>query len=183
MNKNTGITLAILINSLLLSGCQTNPPGKVSGKQIDKIAHDRTVESLQFGNGINFTDLTEVSPGSAVEDQNMDIKAPKRADNGNTIPVTATYNAKVRSFTIKSNRHHSPIATFDFEQGALPYVSTRIRMGADGKIYIFAETDNRKFYKSMPIKVIRSGQSNLTPCTVDKLLIAPVPKGVTPSSN
>ena len=89
------------------------------------------------------------------------LKSPDIAENGAVVPVTVSSTLPdVESITIFATNNTSPLtSTYRFQNGAEPYVSTRIKLARTSEIIAVVKSDGRLFSASKEVKVIKSGCS------------------------
>lgn len=97
---------------------------------------------------------SQASPSDAIE-----IRAPDIAENGAVVPVTVeTELANVESISIITENNPSPLsATFQFGEGAQPFVSTRIKMGSTSNVVAVVKADGEIYSASKEVKVTIGG--------------------------
>lgn len=98
------------------------------------------------------------SDAAEASDQ-ISIKAPDIAENGAVVPVTVETGMEgVQSIAIFSSKNQTPlIASFDLGQGAMPFVSTRIKMAESGDVIAVVKTPNGLLSAAKPVKVTIGG--------------------------
>jgi sulfur-oxidizing protein SoxY len=88
------------------------------------------------------------------------IKAPEIAENGAVVPVTvdATAVDGVQSITIVAAANQRPLAaTYSFQNGAVAFVSTRLKMGKTGDVYGIVKTASGTAHAKSQVKVTIGG--------------------------
>ena len=122
----------------------------VFSKKWNKAAFEETSivnagKSLQVDNEVN--------------SQDIEIIAPDKAENGAVVQVEITSNiANTESILILVEKNPTAlIATFNFAQGALPVVITRIKMAEDSNIKVIVKANNQYFYNSKKVIVLENG--------------------------
>jgi predicted secreted protein len=116
---------------------------------------------------IAFVAETRVELGGASKTDKVKIRLPWEISIGRIVPIEVTTLSGVTSLQLLSNRHETPIATFEFGPDAVPYVSTRFRIGAPGTIYGLAKTSTWAFYSTAEITTASEfvhGELNLPGC-------------------
>ena len=96
---------------------------------------------------------------SAVETSTkINIKAPDIAENGAVVPVTVSTDLPATSITILAPNNPSPlIANFKLSREAVPYVSTRIKMGKTGDIVAVVKAGGKLYTTKKTVKVTIGG--------------------------
>jgi sulfur-oxidizing protein SoxY len=87
------------------------------------------------------------------------IKAPDIAENGAVVPVSVTTEmGGVESIAILSDGNNTPlVATFTMGEGALPDVSTRIKMAKTGDVIAVVKADGNLLVARKQVKVTIGG--------------------------
>jgi sulfur-oxidizing protein SoxY len=96
---------------------------------------------------------------SAETSAEIDIKAPDIAENGAVVPVTVeTKLAGVKSIAILAAGNNTPlIASFDLGESAVPFVSTRIKMGKTADVVAVVKTADKVLSNVRNVKVTIGG--------------------------
>jgi len=87
------------------------------------------------------------------------IKAPEIAENGAQVPVEITSQLPgTRSIYIFVDKNPQPLAgTFEFREGAEPFVSTRIKMGESSILRVVVQSDGKFLMATREVKVTIGG--------------------------
>ena len=87
------------------------------------------------------------------------IKAPEIAENGAQVPVEITSQLPgTRSIYIFVDKNPQPLAgTFEFREGAEPFVSTRIKMGESSILRVVVNSDGKFCMATREVKVTIGG--------------------------
>lgn len=86
------------------------------------------------------------------------IKAPDIAENGAVVPVTISSDLPASSIVILAPNNPSPLVThFELGDNALPYVSTRIKMGKTGDIVAVVKANGKLYTTKKTVKVTIGG--------------------------
>jgi sulfur-oxidizing protein SoxY len=87
------------------------------------------------------------------------IKAPDIAENGAVVPVTVESTATgVTKIIIVAEGNQNPlIAAFNLGEAALPFVSTRIKMGKTANVQALVQTADKTYTASKEVKVTIGG--------------------------
>lgn len=92
-------------------------------------------------------------------DDSIKIKAPDIAENGAVVPVSVkTEMGGVESIAVLAAGNNTPlVATFVLGQGALPDVSTRIKMGKTGDVIAVVKANGKLMANRKSVKVTIGG--------------------------
>ncbi|HSM99348.1 MAG TPA: thiosulfate oxidation carrier protein SoxY [Gallionella sp.] len=95
----------------------------------------------------------------ATESSDIVIKAPDIAENGAVVPVSATSNIPgTLSMAIFVEKNPAPmIASFEFSNGAEPYISTRIKMAKTSIVRVSVKAGGKNYTSSREVKVTIGG--------------------------
>ena len=89
------------------------------------------------------------------------IKAPEIAENGSVVPVTVDatgVDGIVESISIVAAANGRPLAaTYNLGEGAVPFVSTRLKMGKTGDVYGVVKTASGTLNAKTQVKVTIGG--------------------------
>lgn len=89
------------------------------------------------------------------------IKAPEIAENGAVVPVTVDavgVDGIVESISIIAASNQRPLAaTYNLKEGAVPFVSTRLKMGKTGDVYGVVKTASGTVSAKTQVKVTIGG--------------------------
>jgi sulfur-oxidizing protein SoxY len=99
--------------------------------------------------------LKIVGATSAIESSQIELKAPKIAENGAIVPVEVTSKIpKTQSIYIIAEKNPQPlVAIFDILPGLAPFVSTRIKMGESAKVRVLIKAAGKFYVTTQEIKV------------------------------
>jgi sulfur-oxidizing protein SoxY len=102
----------------------------------------------------NLYDYSEMEESSEIK-----IKAKSVVDNGRIIPIEIQTNlANVKSIAIISETNPVPlVGEFHFADNVLPWVRTRIKMGATGNLIVTVKTNSQVYIARKKITVNLSG--------------------------
>ena len=91
--------------------------------------------------------------------ETIKIKAPDIAENGAVVPVSvASDMANVESIALLAEGNNTPlVATFMLGAGALPDVSTRIKMGKTSDVIAVVKADGKLYSARKSVKVTIGG--------------------------
>jgi sulfur-oxidizing protein SoxY len=103
--------------------------------------------------------LKEVVGAGAPTAGDIFLQVPELAENGAVVPVTvSTQMAKVESISVIAARNFNPlICSFEFGEGAEPYVETRIKMAESADVVAVVKADGKLYSVSKPVKVVIGG--------------------------
>ena len=106
------------------------------------------------------TALTGAMGGGTPETSDaIQIKAPDIAENGAVVPVTVETSLEgVKSIAIVASGNATPlIATFNLGESAVPFVSTRIKMGKTADVMAVVQTADKLLSNVKNVKVTIGG--------------------------
>jgi sulfur-oxidizing protein SoxY len=91
--------------------------------------------------------------------KDIEIIAPDRAENGAVVQIEITSNiANTESITVFVEHNPTPlIGIFNFSNGALPFVITRIKMAEDSDIKVIVKADGKYFSNAKKVVVLENG--------------------------
>ncbi len=104
--------------------------------------------------------LNELWGGSDLEESaEIEVKAPDIAENGAVVPVTVSTSMDgVESIAIAApNNPSALVADFKLGEGALPYASTRIKMGETGDVVAVVNKGGKLYSARKQVKVTIGG--------------------------
>jgi sulfur-oxidizing protein SoxY len=104
--------------------------------------------------------LTSLMGGEATETSDqIQIKAPDIAENGAVVPVTVETNLEgVSSIALIASGNATPlVASFDLGEGAVPFVSTRIKMGKTADVVAVVQSGDKLLSNAKNVKVTIGG--------------------------
>jgi sulfur-oxidizing protein SoxY len=92
-------------------------------------------------------------------DGDIKIKAPDIAENGAVVPVTiSTGMGNVESISLLAEQNATPLtASFNLTASAVPFVSTRIKMGKTGNVVAVVKADGKLYRAAKEVKVTIGG--------------------------
>jgi sulfur-oxidizing protein SoxY len=87
------------------------------------------------------------------------IKAPEIAENGSQVPIEIESRLPgTQSISIFVDRNVQPyVGMFTFREGAVPFISTRIKMGETSPLRVVVRAGNRQFVAVREVKVTIGG--------------------------
>lgn len=94
-----------------------------------------------------------------VVSKQVHIKAPDIAENGAVVPVTVSSDLdNIESISLVVSQNATPlVASYNFEPGAEPYVSTRIKMGKTSEVEAIVKAGGKLYSASKEVKVTIGG--------------------------
>ncbi|MGB4336189.1 MAG: thiosulfate oxidation carrier protein SoxY [Chromatiaceae bacterium] len=112
-------------------------------------------------NAQNLDDALKGLLGSAAHEPSdkIDLKAPDIAENGAVVPVTVETTLEgATSITLVASGNMMPlVASFDLGKGALPFISTRIKMGKTANLIALVKAGDKVYSASREVKVTVGG--------------------------
>ena len=89
----------------------------------------------------------------------IDLKAPDIAENGAVVPVTVETTLEgASSITLVAAGNMMPlVASFELGKGALPFISTRIKMGKTANLIALVKAGDKVYSASREVKVTVGG--------------------------
>ncbi len=96
---------------------------------------------------------------SMTESGDIKIKAPDIAENGAVVPITVSTDMDgIESISIVAINNPSPlVASFKLGEGALGFVSTRIKMGKSGDVVAVVKAGGKLYSAKKGVKVTIGG--------------------------
>jgi len=125
-------------------------PGAVYAAEWNKMAFEsKSVDGALKGLGAS----------GAMESGQIVVKAPDIAENGAVVPVEITSNiAGTDSIAILGEKNAFPlIADFDLMNGAMGYVSTRIKLGTTANVRAVVKAGGKVYTAAKEVKVTIGG--------------------------
>ncbi len=100
----------------------------------------------------------EVSGTTTVSDK-IQIKVPDIAENGAVVPVSVSTSLdRVTRLSVLVENNPLPLtSSYEFYEGAVPYVSTRIKMLKTSHVVVLVEADGKLYSASKEVKVTIGG--------------------------
>ena len=101
----------------------------------------------------------DLNISTEIPSKDIDIVAPDRAENGAVVQIEITSNiANTESMAVLVAHNPTPlIGTFNFSNGALPFVITRIKMAEDSDVKVIVKADGKFFTASKKVIVLENG--------------------------
>jgi len=97
---------------------------------------------------------------SSTEDsKEIQIRAPEIAENGAVVPIDITSNIPgTTSISVFIEKNPFPYTgTFDFSQGAVPYVHLRVKMGESSPVRVVVAAGGKHYMTAKEVKVTIGG--------------------------
>ena len=87
------------------------------------------------------------------------IKAPEIAENGAVVPIAVSTGMEgVESIALIADKNPVPlVASYDLGAGAIPFVSTRIKMGKTGDVVAVVKAGGKLYSNRKGVKVTIGG--------------------------
>lgn len=106
----------------------------------------QVIEGLLKGRGLQSTDQ-------------IVMEIPDAAENGALVPLSARSAIEgTRALHLIADQNPGPwLATFRFEAGVRPFVSTRVKLNASGSVRVLAETSLGFFERIKQVRVMVGG--------------------------
>ena len=104
--------------------------------------------------------LKNLKVAAPADTKDIAIRAPDIAENGAVVPIEIQSNIPgTKSLVVLIEKNPFPYAaSFDFAQGALPFVALRVKMGETSNVRVVAATADGKFHSAVKeVKVTIGG--------------------------
>ncbi len=103
--------------------------------------------------------VSAIAGGKASPSTDIKIKAPDIAENGAVVPVTISTNmSDVESISILAAANPVPlVCSFNLSATAVPFVSTRIKLGKTGDVIAVVKAGGKLFSANKEVKVTIGG--------------------------
>ena len=103
--------------------------------------------------------LKNIGGTSAIESDQILLKAPEIAENGAIVPVEITSKIPgTQSIYIVADKNPQPlVAIFDVAAGLEPFISTRIKMGESSKVRVLVKAAGKFYVATQEVKVTIGG--------------------------
>lgn len=103
--------------------------------------------------------IAAVGAAGALPSEDIVIKAPEIAENGAQVPVEIeSHIPNTEAILIFSDKNVQPyVGTFEFRNGAEPFISTRIKMGDTSNLRAIVRANGRYYVKLKEVKVTIGG--------------------------
>jgi sulfur-oxidizing protein SoxY len=96
---------------------------------------------------------------NAEDSKEIQIRAPDIAENGAVVPIDITSNIPgTTSISVFIEKNPFPYTgTFDFSQGAMPYVHLRVKIGESSPVRVVAAAGGKFYTSAKEVKVTIGG--------------------------
>jgi len=103
--------------------------------------------------------MKSVGVSNAEESKAIEIRAPEIAENGAVVPIDITSNIPgTTSISVFIEKNPFPYTgTFDFSQGAVPYVHLRVKIGESSPVRVVATAAGKHYTTAKEVKVTIGG--------------------------
>jgi sulfur-oxidizing protein SoxY len=103
--------------------------------------------------------MKSVGVANAEESKAIEIRAPEIAENGAVVPIDITSNIPgTTSISVFIEKNPFPYTgTFDFSQGAVPYVHLRVKIGESSPVRVVATAGGKHYTTAKEVKVTIGG--------------------------
>lgn len=103
--------------------------------------------------------LKSLGAAGSTPSKDILIRAPEIAENGAQVPIEVTSRVpNTQSLSIVVDKNPFPLnSTFDFANGAEPFVSTRIKLGQTSSVIVVVRAGDKFFTATKEIKVTIGG--------------------------
>ena len=115
-------------------------------------------ESRAFAAG-GLDDVLEALGGRPAEDPQVSIEVPEFVENGALVPVEITSHlpGDQTIYVVSEANPYPLVARFSIPEGTLPFVSTRIKVGASCRVYGIVRAGGSLYWASRPTRVTLGG--------------------------
>ncbi len=130
--------------------------GQLAGSNIALADYNATA----FSEKVLANTLKELNATGAVDSPDILIMAPDIAEDGSVVPVeiTSSIPNTTRIDILAEQNPYPLIASFNFSNGAEPFIATRVKMGKTAKIRALVITaDGKVFTAAKMVKVTAGG--------------------------
>jgi sulfur-oxidizing protein SoxY len=96
---------------------------------------------------------------NAEDSKSIEIRAPEIAENGAVVPIDITSNIPgTIAISVFIEKNPFPYTgTFDFSQGAVPYVHLRVKMGESSPVRVVVAAGGKFYTTAKEVKVTIGG--------------------------
>jgi sulfur-oxidizing protein SoxY len=96
---------------------------------------------------------------NAEDSKSIEIRAPEIAENGAVVPIDVTSNIPgTTAISVFIEKNPFPYTgTFDFSQGAMPYVHLRVKIGESSPVRVVVAAGGRYYTSAKEVKVTIGG--------------------------
>jgi len=94
-----------------------------------------------------------------MDSKDIQIRAPEIAENGAVVPIDITSDIPgTTSISVFIEKNPFPYTgTFDFSQGAVPYVHLRVKMGESSPVRVVVAAGGKFYTAAQEVKVTIGG--------------------------
>ena len=124
----------------------------------------RSIMAANLPNAFAATSVTDVindmfAGQTRLSSNQVHIKAPDIAENGAVVPITVSSDLKdIESISLLVTKNATPlVASYTFESGAEPFISTRIKMGKTSEVEAIVKAGGKLYTASKEVKVTIGG--------------------------
>jgi sulfur-oxidizing protein SoxY len=112
-----------------------------------------------FGADSTATALKGIGASNAAPSKEILIEAPEIAENGAVVPIEITSKLPgTRSIAVLVDKNPFPlVGTFDFMEGAVPFVKLNVKMGETSEVRVVAQAGGKSYVATKEIKVTIGG--------------------------
>jgi sulfur-oxidizing protein SoxY len=112
-----------------------------------------------FGAKTTDAALKGIGIAGAAPTKDILIDAPEIAENGAVVPIEITSNVPgTSSIAVVADKNPFPlVATFQFQEGAVPFVKLNIKMGETSEVRVIAQAGGKSYVAAKEIKVTIGG--------------------------
>jgi sulfur-oxidizing protein SoxY len=139
-----------VLRTIMFAAIALLAPVRAVAAQWNKAAFDAKV--LSDG-------LTQIGAATVIESEQIDFKAPEIAENGAIVPIEVTSRlAQTQAIYVFADKNQYPLAgSFEFSNGAEPFVATRIKMSESARLTVVVRADGKFYSKAREVKVTIGG--------------------------
>jgi sulfur-oxidizing protein SoxY len=103
--------------------------------------------------------LKGIGAANAAPSKEILIEAPEIAENGAVVPIEITSKVPgTRSIAVLVDKNPFPlVGTFDFLDGAVPFVKLNVKMGETSEVRVVARAGGKSYVATKEIKVTIGG--------------------------
>jgi len=103
--------------------------------------------------------MKSVGVSNAEESKAIEIRAPDIAENGAVVPIDITSSIPgTTAISVFIEKNPFPYTgTFDFSQGAVPYVHLRVKMGESSPVRVVVAAGGKYYTTAKEVKVTIGG--------------------------
>ena len=146
--------LVVLTGALVAAILPINALAELLNQTWNKAWNKTAFEATKLDEATKGLNVSTETPSKDIE-----IIAPDRAENGAVVQIEITSKiANTESIAVLVEHNPTPlIGTFSFNNGALPFVITRIKMAEDSDLKVIVKADGQYFTTSKKVVVLENG--------------------------